>query len=403
MLIGIDASRANRALRTGTEWYSYHIIHHLIAADQENDYVLYVDRELSPDFAALIKPYKNARFKKLAWPWPFFWTIGRLSLEMIFKRPDVLFVPAHSLPLVSPKKTVTTIHDIAFARESSLYQKKLVRTDGRNKRKFINVFTKIISRGKYAANSLDYLLWSTQYALNNAKAIIAVSQFTKDEIIGVYSRYYAKKIKVVHNAYDNARYNYVSDDSERQAVLERYGINSPFFLYVGRLEKKKNTAALVEAFALFKEKYPDTKVKLVMIGNAGFGYDEVKYIIEEYNLDQQIIMPGWAEEDDLPAIFSSALAFVFPTLHEGFGIPVLQAMACHAPCIISDLAVLREVAANAAFYFNPREKDDILRAMDLVFSDESLRQSLIERGIKRSSLFSWERAAQETLKVIQEL
>lgn len=403
MLIGIDASRANRALRTGTEWYSFHIIRHLIAVDKENEYVLYLDAEVAADLAEAIKPYENVHFKVLAWPWPFFWTIGRLSLEMIFKRPDVLFVPAHSLPLINPKKTITTIHDIAFARESYLYQKKLMRTDGRKKRLFINAFIKFFSRGKYTANSLDYLLWSTLHALKKAKAIIAVSQFTKDEIIGVYSRRYQDKIKVVHNAYDSSRYVYYNNEETKKAVLQKYGIETPFFLYVGRLEKKKNTASLVEAFALFKEKHPHSLVKLVIIGNAGYGYDEVKYIIEEYNLDSQVIITGWAEEDDMPVIFSAALAFVFPTLHEGFGIPVLQAMACHCPAIISDLPVLREVAANAAFYFNPRERQDILRAMDLVYTDETLRKSLIEKGIKRASLFSWEKAARETLEIIESL
>lgn len=403
MLIGIDASRANRALRTGTEWYSFHIIHHLIALDRENEYVLYVDREVSADLAEIIKPYKNARFKKLSWPWSFFWTIGRLSIEMIFRRPDVLFVPAHSLPLVNPKKTLTTIHDIAFARESSVYQKKMVKTDGKKKRKFIDSFIKLLSRGRYSANSLDYLIWSTKHALKNATAIIAVSQFTKDEIIGVYSRRYAEKIKVVHNSYDEKRYIHISDPQKRQTVLQKYGIDAPFFLYVGRLEKKKNTASLVEAFALFKEDNPDSLVKLVIIGNAGFGFDEIKYIIEEYNLDNEVIIPGWAEEDDLPVIFSAALAFVFPTLHEGFGIPVLQAMACHSPAIISDLPVLREIADNAAFYFDPRNREDILRAMNLIYTDSILRETLIEKGIERVKLFSWERSAQETLDIIKRL
>lgn len=403
MLIGIDASRANRILRTGTEWYSFHIIHYLVALDKDNDYVLYVDREVSADLAAIMKPYKNVHFKKLSWPWPFFWTIGRLTIEMIFRRPDVLFVPAHSLPLVNPKKTLTTIHDIAFARESALYQKKTVRTDGRNKRKLINSLIQIISRGQYGANSLDYLLWSTRHALKNARAIIAVSQFTKDEIIGVYSRRYADKIKVVHNAYDAEHYVFISDSEERRSVLQKYGIDTPFFLYVGRLEKKKNTASLVEAFALFKERHPSSSAKLVLIGNAGYGFDEVKYIIEEYNLGNQVIIPGWAEENDLPTIFSAALAFVFPTLHEGFGIPVLQAMACHSPAIISNLPVLKEIADNAAFYFNPRERNDILRAMDLVYSDKVLRESLIEKGIKRAALFSWTRAARETLAIIKNL
>lgn len=403
MIIGIDASRANRSLRTGTEWYSFHIIKHLVAVDQENQYILYVDTELAADLKEALSPYKNVRFKKLSWPWPFFWTLGRLSLEMLFHRPDVLFVPAHSLPLINPKKTITTIHDIAFARERHLYQKKFLKTDRPANKKVLNSLIKIITNGRYSSHSLDYLFWSTAHSLKKAKAIITVSEFTKNEIIEVYSRRYEPKLKVVHNSYDASLYRFQDNIEERKMVLKKYGIRDPFFLYVGRLEKKKNTSSLVEAFALFKEKFPDNKVKLVMIGNAGFGFDEIKYIIEEYNLDNEIIIPGWAEENDLPYIFSAALAFVFPSLHEGFGIPVLQAMACHAPAIISDLPVLREVAGQAAFFFNPRDREDILRALELIYQDENLRISLIEKGIIRASQFSWDKAAKETLAIIKSL
>lgn len=403
MIIGIDASRANRSLRTGTEWYSFHIIKHLVAVDQENQYILYVDKEVAVDLKEALSPYKNVRFKKLSWPWPFFWTLGRLSLEMLLHRPDVLFVPAHSLPLINPKKTITTIHDIAFARERNLYQKKFLKTDKPVHKKVLNSFIKMITNGRYSSHSLDYLFWSTTHALKKAKAIITVSEFTKNEIIEVYSRRYESKLKVVHNSYDASLYRFQDNIEDRNMVLKKYGIRDPFFLYVGRLEKKKNTSSLVEAFAIFKEKFPDNKVKLVMIGNAGFGFDEIKYIIEEYNLDNEIIIPGWAEEHDLPYIFSAALAFVFPSLHEGFGIPVLQAMACHAPAIISDLPVLREVAGQAAFFFNPRDREDMLRALELIYQDEDLRNSLIEKGIIRAAQFSWDKAARETLAIIKSL
>jgi glycosyltransferase involved in cell wall biosynthesis len=402
MIIGIDASRANRSLRTGTEWYSFYIILNLAAIDRNNQYILYLDKAPANDLAAALKAYPNFRLQILRWPWPYFWTLGRLSWEMLMHAPDVLFVPAHSLPLIHPRRTVNTIHDIAFARESDLYQKKGVRLETEWLKRFFNFIIRLFTCGRFNSNSLDYLIWSTAYALRHAFRIIAVSSFTKQEIIDIYTDKYADKIRMVHNGYPRDLYQPWSDNPQRRKILEKYSLDEPFFLYVGRLEKKKNTAALVEAFAIFKEVNPSSDVKLVMIGNAGFGYDEVKYIIEEYDLGRSVMMPGWVVEEDLPAIFSSARAFVFPTLHEGFGIPALQAMACGVPALLSDLPVLREIAGEAALYFNPRDKQAIASAMTRIYKDESLSKSLSAQGLQQVSHFSWEQSARETLSILEE-
>lgn len=400
MVIGIDASRANRSLRTGTEWYSFYIIEHLAALDRENQYILYLDKEPAADLVAVLAPYPNFSFKILHWPWRYFWTLGRFSWEMLFHRPDVLFVPAHSLPLIHPRRTVNTIHDIAFARECGLYQKKCVRLETKVGKNLLNIITRLLTRGRYDSNSLDYLVWSTAYALKHAWKIIAVSAFTKQEIISIYSERYADKIKVVHNGYQRSLYSPVAATPERHKILEKYGLEEPFFLYVGRLEKKKNTPALVESFSVFKEAHPGDNFKLVLIGNAGFGYDEVKYIIEEYNLTRSVLMPGWVAEEDLPAIFSAATAFIFPSLHEGFGIPVLQAMACGVPALVSDLPVLKEIAGEAALYFNPRDRAAMAAALIAISSSTELHQRLSAQGLIRAQQFSWEQSARETLQVL---
>ncbi|HQO11171.1 MAG TPA: glycosyltransferase family 1 protein [bacterium] len=402
MIIGIDASRANRSLRTGTEWYSFYIIKHLARLDRKNKYILYLDKEVSPDLQAVIAPYPNFQLRRLHWPWRYFWTLGRLSWEMIVRRPDVLFVPAHSLPLFRPRHTVNTIHDIAFLREGGLYQRRGLRLVSKTGKRFLNLLTRLFTRGRYESSPFDYLVWSTAYALKHARTIIAVSEFTRQEILDVYSQKYAKKIKVVHNGYARELYFVRTDKEERRLILEKYGLEEPFFLYVGRLEKKKNTQALVEAFALFKETNPHSDISLVLIGNAGFGYDEVKYIIEEYNLSRQVLMPGWVAEEDLPIIFSAALAFVFPTLYEGFGIPVLQAMACGVPTLVSDIPVLREILGEAPIYFNPRDKNELAASLATIAGNENLRRDLISRGLARANQFSWEQSARETLKILTE-
>ena len=402
MLIGIDASRANLKRKTGTEWYSFYLIKNLAKIDKENKYVLYLNKEASVDLKEAVAGNKNFSIKVLKWPFYSFWTLGRLSLEMIFKAPDVLFVPAHGLPLVSPKRSVNTIHDLAFLRNKNIYRQDHVKTDKPWLRNIINLLVKIFTLGKYRASSLDYLYWSTKFSLKKSSKIITVSNFTKEEISNFYPKANMSKVRVIHNGYNSDLYRQYNNEELIDAVLNKYGINRPFFLNVGRLEKKKNTPALIEAMAILRENYPDVKEKLLLIGNASFGYDEVKFMVEEFNLDEDVIMPGWIDEEDMPYIFSAASAFIFPTKYEGFGIPLLQAMACGLVIATSDIPVLHEVADDAVLYFNPDDPCSIAMAMNQLVKDKDLRNDLRIKGLQRVAQFDFEKCARETLKVLLE-
>lgn len=403
MLIGIDASRANRLMRTGTEWYSFYLIKELAKLDKNNKYILYLDKEPFEDLRQVIADKKNWQFKVLKWPWSYFWTLGRLSLEMLFKKPDILFVPAHGLPFFCPKKTITTIHDIAFKREEKVYRREKIKTKKSILLKLSKRLITLFSRGNYQANSLDYLDWSTNRSLKVAKKIIAVSQFTKNDLLKYYNTAKAEKIVVIHNGYNQEKYNTKQDKKKAEEILNKYGIIKPYFLYVGRLEKKKNTPRLLEAFSLIKENYPDWPINLVLVGKASYGYDEVKYVIEDYHLSPLINMPGWIDDDDMVYIYQSSLAFIFPTKHEGFGIPVLEAMASETPTVISDLPVLREVAGNASLFFDQNNVQAISEALIKIYQDESLRLNLKEKGLKRVEQFSWQKTANLTLDLINKL
>jgi len=319
---------------------------------------------------------------------------------MLWHKPSLLFIPAHSLPLIHPRRTINTIHDIAFMREADLYQKKKLRLESRLVKSLLGIIIRIITRGRYELNSLDYLKWSTAYSLKHSQKVIAVSEFTKKELLDTYKKVKPNKISVVYNGYPKKIYHHIEDNQLRRDCLNKYGLQEPFFLYVGRLEKKKNTHTLVEAFAIYKEVHPESCLQLVLIGNAGYGYDEIKYIIEEYNLGKLVIMPGWIPEEDMSFIFSAATAFVFPTLHEGFGIPVIQAMACSLPTLVSDIPVLREIADDASMFFNPHDRIDLANAMNEIVVNEDLRQQLKAKGLKRAAQFSWDKSAQETLKIL---
>ncbi len=403
MLIGLDASRANRPHKTGTEWYAFYLIKSLAAIDRHNCYRLYLDAPLSPELEATVKNNANFSFKFLKWPFRAFWTLGRLSLEMIFHRPDVLFIPAHTLPLVHPRRTVNTIHDIAFVREHNLYLSKRMQQSIPGSRRLADFFIRLFSGGKYGANSLDYLYWSTAFALRRAKKIITVSQFTKEEILNVYPATPAAKISVVYNGYNTALYRPDYELKAVNEVLEKYGLSQSYFLYVGRLEKKKNTPMLIEALALLRENYPAIKEKLVLAGDASFGYDEVRYAIEEFNLNSDVFMTGWVPEEDLPYIFNGASAFIFPSKHEGFGIPVIQALACGLPTAVSNLPVLREVAGDAVLYFDQNDKRSLAQALVEIISDKDKRRLLRHKGLVRARQFSWEKCARETLKILTSL
>lgn len=403
MIIGIDASRANRKLKTGTEWYSFFLIKNLAIIDKTNKYWLYLNTPPSPELVAAVKDNPNFVFKYLKWPFNAFWTLGRLSLEMIFCRPDVLFVPAHTLPLFSPLKSINTIHDVAFIREQNLYFSEKVKTKSALARHLINFLVKLFTLGKYSSESVDYLYWSTAFALKHAKKIITVSEFTKNEILNLYPETKLDKITVVHNGYNQELFYPINDEQKINEVLNKYGITKPFFLYVGRLEKKKNTPALIEALSIVRENNPEIKEKLVLIGNASFGFDEVKYTITGFNLNQEVCIPGWVEEKDLPYIYNAASAFIFPSKHEGFGIPVLESLACGLPTVVSNLDVLREIAGDSVLYFDQEDKQSIAAAMTKVVKDEKLRAELREKGLQRVQNFSWHKCAAETLQVIEKL
>jgi len=429
MLIGIDASRANRDHKSGTEWYSYYIIRWLAKLDAKNQYILYTDKPLKgglldlttrqyfdeseqrqaveinydkKGYQIIRSPFNNFRAKVLGWYFPYFWTQLRMSWEMLVKRPKVLFIPAHTLPRIHPKKSVVTIHDIGFERERRLYGQNKMGPASAIGNKIINFLVRLFTLGKYGANILDYHSWSTKFALKGAKKIITVSNFSKQEMIDIYG---AKedKIKVIYNGYNKFLYQKIEDKEKIKRVLDKYNIASPFIFYVGRLEKKKNTPALIEAYAIMREDHPEIKEKLILVGDASHGYDEVEYQIREYNLLDEVMTTGWIPEVDMPYIYCGATAFVFPSRYEGFGIPIIQAMACGTPTAASCCAAISEVAQDAAILFNPTDVRSMTQAMARVILDSQLREELIKKGYARVSDFSWEKCAKETLVVLNNL
>ncbi len=373
MTIGIDASRANKTYKTGTEWYSYHLIQELKKiADPKDQFVLYSREKLRDDLGELPRNWQS---RVLGWPPKKLWTQARLSWEMWRRPPEALFVPAHTLPLVHPKKVVTTCHDVAFLRLPQVYN--------------------------WAA--LKYQEFAIKSAVRHAAKIIAVSEFTKQELMEFF-RIAPDRIAVVHNGYDSDRYK-LMEEEEIAGVLAKYNLSRPYLLYAGRLEAKKNTPGLIQAFNILKKSskflVQNSPLKLVLVGQPGVGFEKVTKAIVENNLSDEVVMPGWIGKQDLPALMAGASAFVFPSFYEGFGIPILEAMACGTPVVASGIPALREVAGEAAYLVDPYSPENIAEGISRVLTDDHLREDLKIRGLDRAKRFSWARCAKETHEALK--
>jgi glycosyltransferase involved in cell wall biosynthesis len=286
---------------------------------------------------------------------------------MLFNPPDVLFIPAHVLPIIHPCRSVVTIHDLGY-----LYHPR-------------------------AHRPLDrlYLDLSTRYNAQAASFIIADSKATKLDLIRCYGTK-SKKVVVIYPGYDESKFHSVRDEAAVEAVKARYGIEGDYILFVGTLHPRKNLIRLIEAFSSLAP-----RLSLVIAGKKGWLYEEMFYRVKELGLEGRVVFTGFVPEDDLPVLLSGARLFVFPSLYEGFGFPVLEAMACGVPVVCSDSSSLPEVVGDAALKVNPLDVEGLKNAMERVLCDEELSAEMVKRGLERARNFSWERCAEETLAVLE--
>jgi len=371
MLIGIDASRAMVARRTGTENYSLHLIRGLLAEGTEHRYRLYFNQAPQPGLFS-----RSADWRVI--PFPRLWTHARLSWEMMRHPPDLLFVPSHVLPLVHPARSVVTVHDLGY----HYYPE-----------------THTLSQNLY-------LRWSTRFNARSAVRVLADSEATRRDLIDFY-RIGEEKVTVVYPGRDETRVP-IRDPGLIASACARYGVTSPYLLYVGTLHPRKNLVRLVQAFAFLlrsEDAGPGDSgsgLQLVLAGKKGWYFEEIFAQVRKLNLIDHVVFTGYVPDADLPSLLSGALAFVFPSLYEGFGLPVLEAMACGVPVICSDSSSLPEVAGEAALLTDPLDGEAWVEALRRVVADQDLRRTLARRGFEQAQHFSWRQAAKETLQVLEE-
>ena len=397
MIIGIDASRANESERTGTEWYSYHLIQEFKKLDFQNEFRLYSPGPLKDGLENLPANFQS---RVLISPVEMLWTQIRLSAEMLLNPPDVLFVPAHTIPIIHPKKTIVTCHDVGFERFPELYATHSIGPARGLKGLAVKTAAKIATGFKYSNNELDYHRWSMKFALRHAEKIITVSEFTKKEIQEIY-KISGDNISAIHNGFDQEKFVPIKNQSAINATLQKYDIDKPFYLFVGRLEEKKNIVGMLEAFAIARAKDPNlSKTIFVLPGRPGYGYDRIQSAIKRLSLENSIKQIGWIPDADRVNLLNAAKIFLFASMYEGFGIPILEAFGCGTAVITSNRASCPEVAGDAALLCDPANPEEIAAAIIKLENDEKLREDLRQKGFARAKKFSWAKCAKETLELL---
>jgi glycosyltransferase involved in cell wall biosynthesis len=267
-------------------------------------------------------------------------------------------------PLGAPCPFVTTIHDLSFMRLPHLFR---------------------------PSNRL-YLTLLTRLSAHRAQRLIAVSQHTASEAVDLLgiSR---GRIDVVYHGVDPQFRPLPTEEVE--AFRERRGISERFVLFVGTLEPRKNLEHLVAAFSRIN----DGKTQLVLVGGKGWLYDDLYRQIEALNLGAAVRFPGYVRSKELPLWYNAATAFAYPSLYEGFGMPVTEAQACGTPVLTSNVSSLPEAAGEAALLVDPHSVEDIAAGLNSILSDLALQKDLRERGLAHAERFKWSQTAWETIQV----
>jgi glycosyltransferase involved in cell wall biosynthesis len=369
MIIGLDASRAARSHRTGTEIYSLELIKGLARlSGPRRCFRLYTSQPpQATDWP------ESAFVETRVMPWPRLWTHVRLAAELKRHPPNVLFVPAHVLPIYCPVPAVVTVHDLGYVHYPETHR----------------------------AADRWYLDWTTRRHTRVASHLVADSLATRNDLVERYGAD-ARRITVVYLGWDR-NLSSVKDPAQLHQLKARYNIKGEYLLYLGTLHPRKNLVRLVDAYhQAIASLNPATQVpQLVIAGQKGWLYDEIYARVQHLALEDQIIFTGYVSEEVKPVLLSGALAYLYPSLYEGFGLPVLEAMACGTPVLTSTASSLPEVAGEAAVLVDPQRPADIARGIIALISDADLREKLIEQGYRQIRKFSWDRAATQILELLE--
>lgn len=364
MRIGFDAT-ALPPQPFGAANYIINLIQTLLRVDATNEYVIFSQ----PRHASLFDSTR-AQIIQIALPSPFLriaWEQTALPFLARQHRLDLLHSPHYTMPLAKSCRTVVTFHDMTFFLYPQMHL--------RYKRIFFRTMIPLSAR--------------------RANALIAISHSTRADILRILRTPPDKVITIPYGIAPH--FQPLTDANMRDAFCQQHNLPRPFILYVGNLEPRKNLPMLVRAFArLVRAGLPHA---LVLAGSRGWKDTEIFATIQELDLTTRVFFPGYISQSDLPTLYSAADLFVYPSLYEGFGLPVLEAMACGVPVITSNISSMPEVIGDAGVLIELNDVDTLAAALQRVLTDRPLRATLAAKGLARARAFSWEHTAQATLSI----
>jgi len=368
MKIAIQAADLDNRRIDGTRVYLLNVLKNFGKLSPDDEFFIYHRKEFNPQ---LTPPnFGNYKIKMLGEAR--LWTQTKFALNIWRDKPDVLWMPMHNIPLARRKnlKTVATIHDLAFKNFPETFPQK----------------------------DLSQLNLLTDWAVKKSDKIIAVSESTKRDILKFYPEIKEEKIKVIYHGFDSELFENSYPQELKNSVLEKYNLKEKnYLLYVGAIQPRKNLIVLIKAFEIFKKKNP-SDLKLVLAGGKAWQWEETIEAAEKSFYKDDIILTGSVPFAELPILYNCAGIFIFPSLYEGFGIPILEVMASGAPVIVADNSSLSEVSGEAAQYFDADKPEELAEKISQVWNDKSLQEEMIAKGKKQLQKFSWEKCARETLE-----
>lgn len=364
MKIAIQCSDLDAERIDGTRVYIWEVLNRLGGIAPDDRFFLYHRADFNP--ALTPKNFPNYEERRLSGMCC--WTQTRLAFELLKARPDRLWMPVQGMPLLRPggMETIVTIHDLAF-------------------RKFPQHFPK---------DDLRRLLFLSDVAIRRSDRIIAVSQSTKRDILHYFPNISEKKVSVVYHGYES---KYPISNIKYQ----KKNTSTPYLLYVGAIQPRKNLETLVSAFETIKRDSRFGDLRLVIAGERAWLWEGTIARIEASSFRSAIDLKGRVTFAERENLYAGASAFVFPSLYEGFGLPILEAFAHTVPVVCAKNSSLPEVGGDGALYFEATSSEDLARVLARVLEDESLRSVCVQKGLEQLAKFSWEKCARETLLCIQ--
>ncbi|KKT42826.1 MAG: mannosyltransferase B-like protein [Microgenomates group bacterium GW2011_GWC1_44_37] len=376
MRIGIDA-RLFGLEHAGLGRYVLKLVENVLKSDKKNEYVLFLKSKYKNEFSG------KKRVKVVECNIPIYGLSEQIALPFIFSKEklDLLHVPHFNAPLFYPGKFILTVHD-------------LIKHDSKGPE------TTTRSPWLYTIKRLGYLFLTKTIAYR-AAAILAPSEFVKEDLVrrlGV-SR---EKVTVTYEASSSGIKDIVLSKEEKNEVLSRYGLTQPFIVYTGSLYPHKNVDLLIDAVVLHNKR-KELDLQLALICARSVFWQRTYEKIKSRGLGDIIKMLGFVDDEGLSKIYSLALALVHPSKIEGFGLTGLEAMGVGLPVISSSSSCLPEIYGQAALFFDPESVDDLVKKMEILIKDPSLREQLSEAGYLQARKYSWEKMGRETVSVYKKL